>query len=83
MLAEIASAGEDGVLAGIENSAIGGIKGQLFEFFVQSEEATNQGFTMGGNFNRNGGGHKTSLFEWAHRVYLNCAIATREVSYTR
>jgi len=54
---QVASAGDDGSLAGVEDGAVRGGEGQLLELLVQGQQAADEGFLIRGDFDGNGRGH--------------------------
>ena len=59
---QFATLGYDGRFAGIQNCAIGSGERQSLEFLVKGQELANQSFAGGGDLNRDGLAHKTSVF---------------------
>lgn len=62
MSLEIASAVEDGLLAGIEDGARGCGEGELGKFVLECEHSADGGFVRGGDFDGDGR-HGTSVSE--------------------
>jgi hypothetical protein len=82
---EVATAGDDGIFTGIEDSAVGCVEGEVVEFLTQGEYAAQQGCLAFGHIRRKGGSRHDNFRVLRKELIpytLNHAISTREVGYT-